>query len=494
MSNARAIDVKKQRNLTLIETFHLCVKGIAHRLLRSLLTLAVVVLAVAFFMFLLSETSFVSSTERGVRKEVAEERFAATLLDRMYNAPSSSVLSRRLSVASKISPSSLDEYAAVAGWESGRVRQLAQDCAREQACLRFFETIPVGKCIILAGKLKGRAILESLSDAGERAGFVERIKPMPDLDVPEGIKGFSAFMEKYRDYEKQLDAFAADWKKAIEDFAKASNEMTSGMAVDAWLCDATPDQLKAWGNLAASKGFKLEPDRLPVIEKQLRLAATKQKIVHMLSSTEKQELWRKTFLDRKMISTDEKLLRLKNEKMASILDNQFTANQLGEITESVVHENRLTDLEQKLAGKVEATAEAQTLSGRQLFLLIISFVVCMVGIANAMLMSITERFREIATMKCLGATDRYILVQFMLEAALQGVAGGLMGMVIGFLIAVVKNSASYGSYLFAYWPGMGLAGNGAVSLAAGVLLAVLASVYPSLAASRMAPMDAMRIE
>jgi len=128
------------------------------------------------------------------------------------------------------------------------------------------------------------------------------------------------------------------------------------------------------------------------------------------------------------------------------------------------------------------------------FLLFISFIVCMVGIANAMLMSITERFREIATMKCLGGTDRYILIQFMMEAALQGLVGGILGMIIGFVIVLVKNAGSFGSYLFTYWPGQDIIINGAVSVAAGIVLAVLASVYPSWAASRMVPMEAMRVE
>ena len=114
--------------------------------------------------------------------------------------------------------------------------------------------------------------------------------------------------------------------------------------------------------------------------------------------------------------------------------------------------------------------------------------------ANAMLMSITERFREIATMKCLGATDTYILMQFMMEAGMQGFCGGLLGVVIGFAIAAVRGFAAFGSHLAAYWPWADLAASGVVSLLAGVLLAILASVQPSWSASRMAPMEAMRVE
>jgi putative ABC transport system permease protein len=145
-----------------------------------------------------------------------------------------------------------------------------------------------------------------------------------------------------------------------------------------------------------------------------------------------------------------------------------------------------------LAGKVPANDDL--IGGRQLFLVLISFVVCMVGIANAMLMAITERFREIATMKCLGATDGFILTQFLMEAAMQGAAGGVLGMVIGFFLSLAADGAVYGGHLFAYFPITGVLACSGVCIFAGLLLATLASIYPSWMASRMAPMDAMRVE
>ncbi|MEG2076821.1 MAG: FtsX-like permease family protein, partial [Victivallaceae bacterium] len=122
------------------------------------------------------------------------------------------------------------------------------------------------------------------------------------------------------------------------------------------------------------------------------------------------------------------------------------------------------------------------------------FMVCMVGITNAMLMSITERFREIATLKCLGATDSFILVQIMIEASIQGAIGGFCGVIIGVLAAVLNSYFQVGSRLFATFDFGGVLLAGLMSLAAGILLAVLASLYPSTRAARMAPMEAMRVE
>ena len=69
-----------------------------------------------------------------------------------------------------------------------------------------------------------------------------------------------------------------------------------------------------------------------------------------------------------------------------------------------------------------------------------------------------------------------------------------MGVVLSFAIAFLRDVGICGGYLFTYWPGVALLLSAAFSLVVGVLLAVLASVQPSWSASRMAPMEAMRIE
>ena len=175
------------------------------------------------------------------------------------------------------------------------------------------------------------------------------------------------------------------------------------------------------------------------------------------------------------------------------MDNKYNKRELAEVVKDIKIVENLVNLEQLLVSKMEKKS-GSILSGRQIFLLVISFVVCMVGIANAMLMAITERFREIATMKCLGATDGFILTQFLLEAFLQGVCGGLLGMIIGFILTLLKNWIMMGNYVFIYFPVLNVAYCGIISILIGISLSMLASVYPSWAASRMAPMEAMRIE
>ena len=128
------------------------------------------------------------------------------------------------------------------------------------------------------------------------------------------------------------------------------------------------------------------------------------------------------------------------------------------------------------------------------WLIIISLLVCGVGISNAMLMSVTERFREIGTMKCLGALDTFIIKLFLLESTFQGVAGTAFGVVIGFIIMLLSSLMTYESAVFTYFPWGQMVLILVSSLLIGSLLSVLAAVFPALRAAQMAPVEAMRVE
>jgi len=82
-------------------------------------------------------------------------------------------------------------------------------------------------------------------------------------------------------------------------------------------------------------------------------------------------------------------------------------------------------------------AQIQEAQMRQIWLVTMSLIVCTVGIANSMLMSVTERFKEIGTMKCLGALDAFIVKLFLLEACFLGIIASFIGFAIGFTGAVL---------------------------------------------------------
>ena len=69
-------------------------------------------------------------------------------------------------------------------------------------------------------------------------------------------------------------------------------------------------------------------------------------------------------------------------------------------------------------------------------LITLSLLACLVGVTNSMLMSVTERIREIGTLKCLGALDSFIVKTYLIESSLQGVLGTLVGIGTGVGVGV----------------------------------------------------------
>lgn len=80
-------------------------------------------------------------------------------------------------------------------------------------------------------------------------------------------------------------------------------------------------------------------------------------------------------------------------------------------------------------------------AARTQWLVALSLVVCTVGITNSMLMSVSERFREIGTMKCLGALNQFVVKIFMIEAVLMGLIASTLGWVIGTVAIILVKMA-----------------------------------------------------
>jgi len=131
---------------------------------------------------------------------------------------------------------------------------------------------------------------------------------------------------------------------------------------------------------------------------------------------------------------------------------------------------------------------------KQRWIIILSLLVCVVGIVNAQLMAVTERFREIGTMKCLGALDRFILRLFILEAGMQGIAGAVAGAVAGCVFSMLSGFFRFGTAALAEVSWTAIAVSVCIAAGVGFLLSLLGVFYPALVAARMQPVEAMRVE
>ena len=129
----------------------------------------------------------------------------------------------------------------------------------------------------------------------------------------------------------------------------------------------------------------------------------------------------------------------------------------------------------------------QTMTALLAAIATISLIVGGIGIMNIMLVSVTERTREIGIRRAVGARSRDVLMQFLVEAVALGVAGGICGIALGFL-------ASLAITTFMEWPAK--VSLGAVALSFGVAAAtgIFFGFYPARRASRLDPIDALRFE
>jgi putative ABC transport system permease protein len=117
----------------------------------------------------------------------------------------------------------------------------------------------------------------------------------------------------------------------------------------------------------------------------------------------------------------------------------------------------------------------------------ISLIVGGIGIMNIMLVSVSERTREIGLRKAIGATKRAILLQFLIEAIIVSVTGGVIGIVIGAAASVVLSKLA-GWSIFISPASVGLA----FGFSAGV--GVIFGFWPARKASELSPIEALRYE
>ena len=110
-----------------------------------------------------------------------------------------------------------------------------------------------------------------------------------------------------------------------------------------------------------------------------------------------------------------------------------------------------------------------------------------IGLMNIMLVSVTERTREIGVIKALGATRQSVLIQFLVEAVIISLMGGVVGIILGVLMGNIVTSLMGGSFLIPW---------GWIALAIGLctFVGLASGLYPAMKAARQDPIEALRYE
>jgi putative ABC transport system permease protein len=134
-----------------------------------------------------------------------------------------------------------------------------------------------------------------------------------------------------------------------------------------------------------------------------------------------------------------------------------------------------------------ATATTQTMTLLLAAIASVSLLVGGIGIMNIMLVSVTERTREIGIRRAMGARQADIVVQFLIETVLLSGAGGVMGVVLGIAIPIAVQHFAGVTTVVKFW-------SPALAFLISVITGIAFGIYPARRAAMMNPVEALRHE
>ncbi len=489
----KQIDIQNQPILSFGRIFQIAVTGVKYRLFRAAVTVAVIIVAMAFLMNILTESLIKRSVADSVREQIEDMHRVDRWIARLTIPQTVEEILGQLAQADSDSPY-LHEIATMSGRPLDEVAALRDVAATTVRYLRFFGGLDFGRRRVLVGPVESTRIYDRLQEERAWQQFSANLADMRTLRFPTSLDAFQSFLSGWGDLRDTAHA-------ARDGQVRAIASVRDGLG-DRPLVQALREADGAFGETVRAAGFTLTPEdaaalsvevgRLEhtlLIESTINNPGVRQAVAAardiLPGDVTMQLIW--TMLRR----SDRAEWFLDTMREQGMETGDLTAARIESIAEHRAHARLLAVAERQT---MEAGGGLMGIGTRMTWLAFVSMLVCAVGIANAMLMSVTERFREIATLKCLGALDAFIMTVFLIEASLLGLFGGIGGALAGFALAGVRMAITFRALLAQAFPWTDVLAAGLISIVLGMILAAVSAVYPSLRAARLAPMEAMRIE
>jgi len=489
-----ALAVKEQPKMSLLRIFLITIASIRYRLFRSIVTLCVIIVAVAFLMNILTESIIKKSAVKKTAEILDDYRLAAKWASRLTIPDTLEKILNQLASAKETDAVYLEFFSMGRFSEKG-MKEFQKESQKAAEYLKFFKNMDYSRKRRLIYHAEGIGIFDSLQKQKNMDHFIKGIKEMKFLRIPGSLRSFKDFLNQWNRIKNKALLIHQTQIKGI---AEIKNKLKTGS-----ILEALQNPTVEFGNIIREQGFLFDKKiqkkvalqakqvmQMSYLEKSVISPEIRKEVAAYLNISPAQvsitTLWD---LLKKKSTAAWYLEKMKKHKFHT---DDISVKQMMKFARIKLKESTLNKIERVIGGDIGEGIMG--MGERMSWLVLVSMVVCIVGISNAMLMSVTERFREIAVLKCLGALDGSIMLMFVLEASILGVFGGIVGSLLGFLIGFGRMAVSLGHIAISSLPLLRILSFIGVSTLLGIILAALASVYPSFKAARLAPMEAMRIE